>query len=162
MGVTFTKLFSRLFAKKEMHIMMVGLDASGKTTILYKLKLGWWPRQDPSIVEALFPEHARKKVRRHNAERYPDMRYYLIMYKALQGLIEYQQLMELQGFDVVGFEESTGDGLGWHMFACDEQLCGSESLIFSWPGVSTSGASAGGNKAEEFSGRISQKCSFVP
>ncbi|KAE8665189.1 hypothetical protein F3Y22_tig00112649pilonHSYRG00102 [Hibiscus syriacus] len=40
MGLTFTKLFSRLFAKKEMRILMVGLDAAGKTTILYKLNLG--------------------------------------------------------------------------------------------------------------------------
>ncbi|CAL9099317.1 unnamed protein product, partial [Musa textilis] len=40
MGLTFGKLFSRLFAKKEMRILMVGLDAAGKTTILYKLKLG--------------------------------------------------------------------------------------------------------------------------
>ncbi|CAM8940705.1 unnamed protein product [Rhodiola kirilowii] len=30
----------RLFAKKEMRILMVGLDAAGKMTILYKLKLG--------------------------------------------------------------------------------------------------------------------------
>jgi ADP-ribosylation factor protein 1 len=28
------------FGKKEMRILMVGLDAAGKTTILYKLKLG--------------------------------------------------------------------------------------------------------------------------
>merc|ERR1712216_160092 len=40
MGLTFTKLMSRLFSKKEMRILMVGLDAAGKTTILYKLKLG--------------------------------------------------------------------------------------------------------------------------
>lgn len=71
MGIAFTKLFSRLFSKKEMRILMVsgkgcasehqldfqlcfwnrrlnlsgyvlqvGLDAAGKTTILYKLKLG--------------------------------------------------------------------------------------------------------------------------
>ncbi|KAJ8486138.1 hypothetical protein OPV22_018623 [Ensete ventricosum] len=40
MGLTFTRLFSRLFSKKEMRILMVGLDAAGKTTILYKLKLG--------------------------------------------------------------------------------------------------------------------------
>ena len=40
MGLTFTKLFSQLFSKKEMRILMVGLDAAGKTTILYKLKLG--------------------------------------------------------------------------------------------------------------------------
>merc|ERR1719498_673742 len=35
-----SKLFSRMFGKKEMRILMVGLDAAGKTTILYKLKLG--------------------------------------------------------------------------------------------------------------------------
>jgi ADP-ribosylation factor protein 1 len=29
-----------MFGKKEMRILMVGLDAAGKTTILYKLKLG--------------------------------------------------------------------------------------------------------------------------
>eukprot|EP01110_Echinostelium_bisporum_P008779 TRINITY_DN31575_c0_g1_i1.p2 TRINITY_DN31575_c0_g1~~TRINITY_DN31575_c0_g1_i1.p2 ORF type:complete len:182 (-),score=84.50 TRINITY_DN31575_c0_g1_i1:908-1453(-) len=40
MGVSFGKLFSRLFGKKDMRILMVGLDAAGKTTILYKLKLG--------------------------------------------------------------------------------------------------------------------------
>jgi len=40
MGVMFGKLFSGLFGKQEMRILMVGLDASGKTTILYKLKLG--------------------------------------------------------------------------------------------------------------------------
>ncbi|VDO00477.1 unnamed protein product [Rodentolepis nana] len=40
MGGFFTKLFDRLFGKREMRILMVGLDAAGKTTILYKLKLG--------------------------------------------------------------------------------------------------------------------------
>ncbi|KAI3839861.1 hypothetical protein MKW98_010166 [Papaver atlanticum] len=40
MGVTFTKHFSQLFAKKNIRILMVGLDAAGKTTILYKLRLG--------------------------------------------------------------------------------------------------------------------------
>ena len=40
MGNMFQKLFSGLFGKKEMRILMVGLDAAGKTTILYKLKLG--------------------------------------------------------------------------------------------------------------------------
>jgi ADP-ribosylation factor protein 1 len=40
MGLTFSRLFDRLWGKKEMRILMVGLDAAGKTTILYKLKLG--------------------------------------------------------------------------------------------------------------------------
>merc|ERR1712086_490770 len=40
MGGMFAKVFTGLFGKKEMRILMVGLDAAGKTTILYKLKLG--------------------------------------------------------------------------------------------------------------------------
>jgi len=40
MGLAFSRVFQRLFSKKEMRILMVGLDAAGKTTILYKLKLG--------------------------------------------------------------------------------------------------------------------------
>merc|ERR1712227_438055 len=40
MGLTISSVFSRLFGKKQMRILMVGLDAAGKTTILYKLKLG--------------------------------------------------------------------------------------------------------------------------
>lgn len=40
MGLAFSKLFDKLWGKKEMRILMVGLDAAGKTTILYKLKLG--------------------------------------------------------------------------------------------------------------------------
>nr|CAB3222730.1 ADP-ribosylation factor 1 [Phallusia mammillata] len=39
MGNIFANLF-KMFGKKEMRILMVGLDAAGKTTILYKLKLG--------------------------------------------------------------------------------------------------------------------------
>lgn len=39
MGLTFSKLFDKLWGKKEMRILMVGLDAAGKTTILYKLKV---------------------------------------------------------------------------------------------------------------------------
>lgn len=53
MGLSFTKLFSRLFAKKEMRILMVGLDAAGKTTILYKLKLGEIVTTIPTI--GMFP-----------------------------------------------------------------------------------------------------------
>merc|ERR1711957_535413 len=40
MGLAFTKLWQRMLGSKEMRILMVGLDAAGKTTILYKLKLG--------------------------------------------------------------------------------------------------------------------------
>lgn len=40
MGNIFGNLLKSLIGKKEMRILMVGLDAAGKTTILYKLKLG--------------------------------------------------------------------------------------------------------------------------
>ena len=40
MGLSISKLLQKLFGKKDMRILMVGLDAAGKTTILYKLKLG--------------------------------------------------------------------------------------------------------------------------
>ena len=40
MGITLGKVFGKLFGKKDVRILMVGLDAAGKTTILYKLKLG--------------------------------------------------------------------------------------------------------------------------
>ena len=40
MGLAFTKIWQRMIGQQEMRILMVGLDAAGKTTILYKLKLG--------------------------------------------------------------------------------------------------------------------------
>ncbi|XP_077797338.1 ADP-ribosylation factor 1-like isoform X3 [Macaca mulatta] len=40
MGNIFVNLFTGLFGKKEMRILVASLDAVGKTTILYKLKLG--------------------------------------------------------------------------------------------------------------------------
>nr|VZI01088.1 unnamed protein product [Spirometra erinaceieuropaei] len=40
MGLMFSRIFNRFFGKKEVRILMVGLDAAGKTTILFKLKLG--------------------------------------------------------------------------------------------------------------------------
>ncbi|KAH3732043.1 ADP-ribosylation factor 1 [Pelomyxa schiedti] len=39
MGSVFAKLFAG-FGRRDMRMLMVGLDAAGKTTILYKLKLG--------------------------------------------------------------------------------------------------------------------------
>ncbi|KLO18052.1 ARF/SAR superfamily [Schizopora paradoxa] len=40
MGLTFSTVLKSFFGAKERRILMVGLDAAGKTTILYKLKLG--------------------------------------------------------------------------------------------------------------------------
>lgn len=40
MGSSFTKLWAKWFGRKEMRILMVGLDAAGKTVITNRLKLG--------------------------------------------------------------------------------------------------------------------------
>ena len=40
MGNLINKVLSSLISKKEKRILMLGLDAAGKTTTLYNLKLG--------------------------------------------------------------------------------------------------------------------------
>ncbi|CAM8965288.1 unnamed protein product [Rhodiola kirilowii] len=40
MGQAFRKLFDSVFGNAEMRVVMLGLDAAGKTTILYKLQIG--------------------------------------------------------------------------------------------------------------------------
>jgi len=67
MGGFFSKLFA--WSKKDMRILMVGLDAAGKTTILYKLKLGEVVTTIPTIgfnVETVRPAHKITAHRAHN------------------------------------------------------------------------------------------------
>merc|ERR1712146_40532 len=40
MGLSFSRVWELLLSKKDVRILMVGLDAAGKTTVLFKLKLG--------------------------------------------------------------------------------------------------------------------------
>lgn len=50
MGIALTKALSRFFNfRRDVRILMVGLDAAGKTTILYKLKLGELVTTIPTI-----------------------------------------------------------------------------------------------------------------
>mmetsp|Transcript_43717 Transcript_43717/g.68155 ORF Transcript_43717/g.68155 Transcript_43717/m.68155 type:complete len:183 (+) Transcript_43717:62-610(+) len=40
MGLFMSKIWDRIISNQEMRILMLGLDAAGKTTVLYRLKLG--------------------------------------------------------------------------------------------------------------------------
>ncbi len=54
MDLSLSTLFDLLWDKKDMRILMVGLDAAGKTTILYKLKLGKTVTTIPTIGNFIF------------------------------------------------------------------------------------------------------------
>ncbi|XP_036293280.1 ADP-ribosylation factor 1-like [Pipistrellus kuhlii] len=65
MGNVFANLFRGLYGKKEMRVLMVGLDGAGKTTILYKLKLGEAVTTMPTAgfnVETVDHKHVRFTV----------------------------------------------------------------------------------------------------
>lgn len=49
MGLTISGLFQKLFDRKQMKILMLGLDNAGKTTVLYRLKLGEVVTTTPTI-----------------------------------------------------------------------------------------------------------------
>ena len=49
MGFFFSKLWTKLLGKRDVRILMVGLDAAGKTTILYQLKMGETVKTIPTI-----------------------------------------------------------------------------------------------------------------
>merc|ERR1712031_102698 len=49
MGSLFSKVWEKFVGTQKMRILMVGLDAAGKTTILYKMKLGEVVNTIPTI-----------------------------------------------------------------------------------------------------------------
>ena len=49
MGFFFSRLWTKLLGKKDVRILMVGLDAAGKTTILYQLKMGETVKTIPTL-----------------------------------------------------------------------------------------------------------------
>jgi small GTP-binding protein len=49
MGLFFSNLWRMWFSNRETRVLMLGLDAAGKTTVLYKLKLGEHVTTIPTI-----------------------------------------------------------------------------------------------------------------
>lgn len=49
MGFIFSRVWTRLLAKKNVRVLMVGLDAAGKTSLLYQLKMGELVKTIPTI-----------------------------------------------------------------------------------------------------------------
>ena len=49
MGNVFERLYEGIFGRNEMRIVMIGLDGAGKTSILYRLKLGEWVTTVPTV-----------------------------------------------------------------------------------------------------------------
>ncbi|KAJ8917175.1 hypothetical protein NQ315_012667 [Exocentrus adspersus] len=54
MGSLFSYFSSRLWGKKQIRILMVGLDGAGKTTVLYKFKLGKYKNHISSLTFRLY------------------------------------------------------------------------------------------------------------
>ena len=69
------KIVSKVFGNKEMRILMLGLDAAGKTTILYKLKLGQSVNTIPTVgfnVETVTYKNVKFNVRVGNSSLLND------------------------------------------------------------------------------------------
>jgi len=49
MGLIITKLLKYMLPKKDCRILLLGLDAAGKTTIIFKLKIGEVIKSTPTI-----------------------------------------------------------------------------------------------------------------
>lgn len=49
MGNIFQKVLQGLMGQKEAKILLLGLDSAGKSTILYKLKLGEAQNHEPTL-----------------------------------------------------------------------------------------------------------------
>ncbi|XP_028201944.1 ADP-ribosylation factor 1-like [Glycine soja] len=77
MGLTVSPLLRLFYARKEMRILMGGLDAAGKPTILYKLKLGEITVEYKNVSFTVWDVGGQDKIR-------PLWRHY---FQNTQGLI---------------------------------------------------------------------------
>ena len=57
----------RLFCKKDAHIVMLGLDKAGKTTLLEKLTTGEHIETQPTIGYNVYTEKGYIQCQRHNS-----------------------------------------------------------------------------------------------
>ncbi|CAN0878897.1 ADP-ribosylation factor 1 [Linum grandiflorum] len=65
MGTMISRIAKLFFPKSRVRILMIGLDGSGKTTILYKLKIGETVTTTPTIVWDVGGQHKIRGLWRH-------------------------------------------------------------------------------------------------
>eukprot|EP01084_Bolivina_argentea_P147999 258852_1 len=135
MGGFFAKALEKLLGKKEMRVLMVGLDAAGKTTILYKLKLGEIVSTIPTVgfnVETVEYKNISFTVWDVGArsKAIPLWRHYFQNTQALVFVIDSNDRERLDGGDDNGYFSDTNVKETIHWLMCEEELKNAHLLIY--------------------------------
>lgn len=104
MGSGLSRVWQKLFGKRQIRILMIGLDAAGKTTILYQLKLGETVETIPTIgfnVETVTYKNITFTVWDIAGQRFSHvlMRHY---YPNTQGIIFVVDSQDSERFEQAG------------------------------------------------------------
>ncbi|KAB0368389.1 hypothetical protein FD755_020155 [Muntiacus reevesi] len=138
MGNIFANLFKGLCGKKETCILMVGLDAAGKTTILYTLKLGVITAEYKNISFTVWDVGGQDKIQ-------PLWRHYS---QNTQGLIfvvdsndrkcvneAFEELMRMLAEDELRDAVLLVSQTSWAYTLCVQELVHSCHLCHQWDGL---------------------------
>ncbi|KAI9807819.1 MAG: ADP-ribosylation factor, Arf Arf6 [Sarcosagium campestre] len=124
MGASISKMMGKVFGSKEMRLLMLGLDAAGKTTILYKLKLNQDVTTIPTVgfnVETVTYKNVKFNVWDVGGQDKirPLWRHY---FSGTQGLI-----FVIDSADRARIEEARGE---LHRIISDREMKDSLLLVF--------------------------------